>query len=455
MRQIDPQGIVTALPDLSTVEAVARGGRFAGCSFCISWSERWKTKLGEGWFHLNAATRDDIVLDSMVGEITLRRSMVTHSDSDGRVEGIANAVELNVVPAEPETQLVYRTFIKTTEDLLTSLYFPRWFCDVQRDRHHRAQALLPLDTGDAKLDIYFIKEGPYIVVDTPLEADDGDNRDRAQKIVGAACLLLTYLTGVPFDADGCHVVVAGSTNRLLSARWYRGRRDRHSYRPIPCSWLDWASAQRVLGLPLEGGAEGALRPDVVSACLAQFIKQPELVTPVEYLIRFPGAPGEMRGAFLSVALESLTAHLQKTGLLDSVTLLPEEAWGALKTQLLEAVEAVSGELSEGQRRAIRNRIDGLNRATNSQKLKLPFESLGVNIDGDEKRAIDRRNKLLHQGRLLDPKTVADKWRDAYKVEMHMYTAINKLLLKYLGYEGPVIDWGRTSMESGEQSYLLM
>ena len=457
MKQIDPRGMVAALPDLSAVQAVARDGRFAGCPFRVSWSGRWEASSGRGWFPLDDDTRDNIVLDSDVGEITLHRPMATNSGTDGHVTGVAVSVELKALSVASETPLVSRTYIRADEDLWTRLYFPCSFRDVRAGGG--AQALLPLDAGDAKLDIYFIKEGPYLVLETPLEVDDANSRGRAQTVVGAARQLLTYLTGTPFDADGCDAVVVPSTNGLVSARWYRGRsRERHIYRPIPCSWAEWATAQRALGLPMEGGARGALRPEVVSACLAQFINQPALVTPTEYLIRFPEAPVEMRGAFLSVALESLTDHLQKTGLLDSVTLLPEDAWAPLKTQLLEAADAASGGWSDGQRSALRNRIGGLNRATNSQKLNLPFEKLGVEIGREEKRAIDRRNKLLHQGRLLDPQRVADDpdaWRGAYEVEMRMYTAINKLLLKYLGYEGPAIDWGRTSMESGEQSYFLL
>lgn len=457
MKEIDPTGIAAALPDLSSVQAVARDGDFAGCPFRVSWAGNWVANAGWGMIHLDETSRENIILDSDVGEITLHRPMATNSHTDGGVTGVATSVELRARTAPPGTPLLFRTLVKTDENLWTRLYFPCSFRDIRAGGGARAH--LPLRTDQVEVDVFFIKEGPFVVLEMAIESDSTDDQEKAKTAIGAARQMLTYLTGTPLDADGCDTISVAETNQLISARWYQGRRrEGHIYHPIPCSWAEWTSAQRDLGLPQEMPSQGALKPDVISKCLAAFIDQPGLVTPTEYLVRFPEAPVEMRGAFLSVALESLTDHLQKVGILDSVTLLPLEVWEPLRAQLVGVAEAAWDGWEESQRSALRNRINGLNSATNSQKLNLPFEKLGVEISRDEKRAIDRRNKLLHQGRLLDPDRVAgdpDAWRTAYEVEMRMYTAINKLFLKHLGYEGPVIDWGNTSMETGEQTYVVL
>ena len=58
--------------------------------------------------------------------------------------------------------------------------------------------------------------------------------------------------------------------------------------------------------------------------------------------------------------------------------------------------------------------------------------------------------------ILDPDVVAgdgDAWRTAYAAEMRIYTAVNKLLLRYLGYTGPVVDWGENPLDSPEWTFV--
>lgn len=73
---------------------------------------------------------------------------------------------------------------------------------------------------------------------------------------------------------------------------------------------EWVAASRALGLQVHGAP---LVPNVVSAMVQTFLAEPELAAPIEYLLRFHEVPVEMRGAFLSVSLESLTDQMQKKG----------------------------------------------------------------------------------------------------------------------------------------------
>jgi hypothetical protein len=185
------------------------------------------------------------------------------------------------------------------------------------------------------------------------------------------------------------------------------------------------------------------------------LDQPGLVAPIEYLLRFGNAPVEMRGAFLSVALESLTDQLEKRGLLATVKPLDETTWKALRKELREVVARANGCWTETQRSVVDSRIDNLNSPTNADKLTRPFTVLGVALADEEREAIIKRNKFLHEGRLLDPEIAAGDpaaWKTAYAVEMRIYTAVNKLLLTYLGFEGAAIDWGRTERETGRLAF---
>ena len=454
-KEVDPDRLCSSLPDLASIEAVARTGILSGCHFRLSSGGEWTASAGR-FVHLRDIPRDDIVLDSSAGEIVLERPSVTRVRSDGTINGLAICTCLKRIAPVPDPPTVRRTVIKADVDLWSRVCFP---CGLRFPRTGGvAMALLPLSVSGVVLDIFYLKEGPYLVVEARPGSGGPLELGRFHEIAGAARLLLTYLTGERFDAESCEVLADKDSDSIMEARWHAGVHDRtrNLYHPIPVSWSEFGSALHALQLDKTQGT--ALVPDVVSRCLNSMLAHPALVAPLQYLIRFPESPVEMRGAFLSVALESLTDHLQKTGLLESLSLLPASTWDPLLTQLLEVAAASWERWDKDQRNAFGSRLKGLNRATNSQKLVQPFKVLGVPVSDDQLAAIDRRNTLLHRGRLLDPELIErdrDAWKKAYAIEMHLYTAINKLLLKHMGYAGPIIDWGNTSLDTGEQVYEML
>lgn len=43
----------------------------------------------------------------------------------------------------------------------------------------------------------------------------------------------------------------------------------------------------------------------------------------------------------------------------------------------------------------------------------------------------------------------------YQVEMELFTATNKLLLKYLGYSGPILDWAKMPIDKWEPKFAMI
>jgi hypothetical protein len=100
----------------------------------------------------------------------------------------------------------------------------------------------------------------------------------------------------------------------------------------------------------------------------------------------------------------------------------------------------------GDRDILEQRIDGMNSPTNKEKLTRPFAALGVPLNDDEQQAISKRNKLLHMGRILPAgatETQSDAWREAHEIEMRIFESVSRLLLRHLGYDGPVLAWGES------------
>lgn len=88
-----------------------------------------------------------------------------------------------------------------------------------------------------------------------------------------------------------------------------------------------------------------------------------------------------------------------------------------------------------------DKVNQINQVSNKIKLSKPFELLGFSLNADDLRMIERRNDLLH-GRLSlnygDDMEKADS--ELYLIATKLYTLINVLILKQIGFSGYIINW---------------
>lgn len=88
-----------------------------------------------------------------------------------------------------------------------------------------------------------------------------------------------------------------------------------------------------------------------------------------------------------------------------------------------------------------DKVNQINQVSNKIKLSKPFELLGFILNEDDKRIIERRNDLLH-GRLSlnydDDIEKADS--ELYLIATKLYTLVNVLILKQIGFSGYIINW---------------
>jgi hypothetical protein len=89
-------------------------------------------------------------------------------------------------------------------------------------------------------------------------------------------------------------------------------------------------------------------------------------------------------------------------------------------------------------------IDGINRINqvpNAIKLIKPFELLGFELNETDKKVISRRNDLLHGRLSLDYTDDIEKAdSELYLIATKLYTLINVLILKQIGFSGYIINW---------------
>jgi hypothetical protein len=451
-KTIDINRLRNLVPDIRRISAVAQDGRYSGSPFVLEEDGGWSTHRAHGEF---SRSRDDIILTTQLGELRVVRPSLTKRD-DKSESGISIRLELVGNQPNRDVKLQRFTFVRVPEGTWSKILFPDGY---DYGGGGGAEYLLPLMVRGHKVDVFLLRQQRDGYERLVLEFPDGCSAESATEIGGAIRLLLTFLTGVSFRGPSVDVAVGPGQEEATSVTWHASSHlgDRFFYHPIPASYHEWSYARRTPGL-LDGSHP--LNPVVIGRCVEKLLERHALVTPIEYLTRFQEAPVEMRGAFISIALEALTSDLEKQGLLTSVAPLSSVDWMSLRTNLCAVLDdhaQRSGWTSDSVG-PVRARIDDLNRPTNAQKLTRPFDIMNISLSKEEIYAIRMRNKLLHTGRLLNPDLVSthsQAWREAYQVEMHLLTAVYKLTLRYIGYTGAMIDWGATSIETGEQSYLVV
>jgi hypothetical protein len=453
------RAIARCVPQLSKLRCVGTAGPLSGRPVQLSMTEdiEWRSSIashGALDFDLRSFPRDDLTLDSPRGTFTVTRPLATSfGPFDGAIGGVATGVRLAWRGGRGKSVHRFATCLPLPKDLRN-----RWdatgFLEETDSRTFLSNSVMRLDVGGVVVDCTHLRQAHHLLVDarqSPNLPDEATFTELGETIRR----FLSYFLGLRLDTDAYHLVLADDGD-AITTRWASGRRRAAAifgYHPVPLDPVDRHRCHSVLGAGKVRGP--ALDAAVVGRLITELHRRPALVTPIEYLLRWHEAPVEMRGAFLSVALESLTSVIKAERKLKAPKPVDDATWKRVRAALRAVVESEVKPTPTGDARGpLLSRINDLNGPTNRAKLTQPFDVLGIALRDDEFEAIDKRNTLLHEGRILDEaqRQDPDAWREPYMIEMRLFTVVNKLLLRFLGYEGPVIDWGAMSINSPEHEY---
>lgn len=408
---------------------------------------KWSCKSPDQFF--GPWKRGDLTLSKDGRTYLLEKPMFEYCSEEGFGGSSIGLLFKSAEIESTKTYLVQRIATLRPKQL-QNIVFPDWLRDSADGREF--SELLQLDTDFGKIDIYYANTGMRLVVECVLP---GSKKDDFHSITGGVLLLLGYFFGVSLDTDGGEIVTSTEGRELILSRIFPGRNHTDSgYAPIPSHHQNWIAAKEQLKIEK---SIRALEPSILAPPINKYLNEPQLVHVFEYLMFFPSAPVEMRGAILSIALESLTSCLVKKGLLAFTNPVEDEKWPRLQESLFQhLLKELPADTPEETKELFKAKIKNLNSPSNRDKLTKPFRVLNVELTPDEWKALKARNPLLHRGRYFSDEQLEqadeDAWKEPYKMEMCLYTAINKLLLKYLGYTGPISDWGAKDPHSAKLTF---
>jgi hypothetical protein len=294
--------------------------------------------------------------------------------------------------------LVHRNITRLKKGFFSGAEFPDTVIDLETEGKHKG--LLPLTLSNSAIDVFHFQDRnhSYFAIET---LQSGLSHDDFYVTTRAVRFLLSYLTGKPIFGDICEVIAteSGIVNELQMYPAINGNLPDDFFPPIP---LEKRVRESANGAHPEFKDVEPLEPAIVSRCLENILKQPELLVSIQYLIEFSKVILELRGVLLTVAMGNL--------------------------------------------------IDG---ARDESDILKPFNDLGINLTDEEAEAVKQGEAQLQTGRFLSPGDLdqdSKKREETFKGEMTLYTAINKLLLKKLGYSGLIIDWGATVRNRNEPKF---
>ncbi len=458
-KTVSLRALARCVPLLSELRCVGVAGPLSGRAVQLSCTDhiRWRSSIvgpNRATFDLSAFPRDDLALDGPRGTFSVVGPLATsYSPCDGGIGGVATDVRLRWNRSRSKTVDRFATCLPLPNELKDRWVAPGWLKETDSGLS-LSNSVLRLEVGGVVIDCTHLRQTAHLAIDAPCGPGVPDEQKFAE-LGETIRRFLGYFLGLRLDTDAYHLALADDGD-AITTRWVSGRRraaNIYGYYPVPLDPSDRSRCRSQLGDERVGGL--ALDADVLGKLITELHLRPALVTPLEYLLRWHEAPVEMRGAFLSVALESLTSVMKTERSLKASKPLDEVTWKKVRPALRAIVEKeVKATPTDDARGPLLARIDGLNSPTNRAKLTQPFDELGIELRADELEAIDKRNTLLHAGRILEEiqRQAPDAWREPYMIEMRLFTVVNKLLLRFLGYSGPVIDWGAMSIDSPEHVY---
>lgn len=296
----------------------------------------------------------------------------------------------------------------------------------------------------------------YIVIENHDPVSYKDFKKDSYAIQKGIGYLIGYMPG------GEHYIFSGSNfeyQRLarvsLKSIYYPVTKDPHSF-------VDLHDDKETINFYKE--KLSVIPLSVISKFVQQIKDNEELSVTVLYLMEVLHLKSlvSMPGAF-SVVLESLANIIINPSRIKTKLISDNELADEIIEELNLVIDKYSSQLDNESIIKLKRKLTAVNspinprRITNAMKLREPFDQLGIKLSLNDEYAIEYRNYLLHGNILMNDGNV----RSSNEIDDHMmyisaklYTLISKLLLKYCGFSGYVVNHAKfhASEKSPKENY---
>ncbi len=146
----------------------------------------------------------------------------------------------------------------------------------------------------------------------------------------------------------------------------------------------------------------------------------------------------------SIALETLANFVYQKNESGLAPIPDKKIAKQLRSELKTVIQKHSKEIGVDAEAILSNRIDQINQRTNREKLLIPFNILGIELNDLDIQAIEQRNSFLH-GKIPmiqdeKPENISEEDKLRYFLHLKLFTLLSALILKLSEFNGHIVNY---------------
>lgn len=264
------------------------------------------------------------------------------------------------------------------------------------------------------------------------------NHDDFLHIINAIRAAFSLISGFYIADSAYFFSMQKGKKDTLTYRYENFNETIHTERPL----LDNHSYQDISQEELQ------LTSDQFAYLVKLLYKNEELLRSCILLTQASNTNGLSKGCLAAVALETITNVIVPKYKIVKPLIEDREISSQLKHELKKSLKKIKGKVAKSIYDSLDSKLGKINEQSNSSKLGSPFAVLNIDLDDEDLYCISCRNRFLH-GSLPAPKTELFKSLtddELLKLVCNRLIMLSSMLiLKKIGYEHDVVDWGYTEI----------
>lgn len=183
-----------------------------------------------------------------------------------------------------------------------------------------------------------------------------------------------------------------------------------------------------------------LEPEIFSRLCTALNSHEALARAVLIILEANKLPLELKAASYCVAYESICHTIKNVLLIKSPSVIPDKQWEVIKPLIARQLNELrqTEQINDNQATILLRKLENWNQPTNRDTLTAPFKHFEYNLNDDEFRCIDNRNKFLHGSLPFKIKEEDEAFRELYFISLTLHKLACILILRFVGFHNNYI-----------------
>lgn len=290
-------------------------------------------------------------------------------------------------------------------------------------------------------------EKKYLIIQSDKKQSHNDFSKKCHSLL----ISLGYITGNYIADKGYYFAYNNKKMDIFSSFYFRTLRDgmKNFWQPINSNAYSWVSIRN------ERKAEHIyknynlrnLTKEEFSKLCQLCVEEDDFLNVLFLIIEANNTSLVFRPGGYSIALETLSSIISSKSKERQTPITSKEDCIKFQNELYAVLDKYKDFDSFHDIETLKGKIHHINQMTNQEKLLAPFKELGIAISDTDLEVIKSRNAFLH-GRVPDfrklgkNRSIEEKDADLYYASTKLYTLLNLLILKYVGYDNYVLNFSK-------------